>query len=107
MRYPTQIHRPASAAVSADVVVCFDDEAVEWRRLGRRMEIVIPAEGKLSFTRGVISSQPMDFPPDFRDVLLASGFRLTAGRCFGLRLRSRLTATVWTVWRRRRTACCT
>lgn len=31
MRYPTQIHRPASAAVSADVVVCFDDS--EFTRL--------------------------------------------------------------------------
>ena len=47
---------------------------------GRNPEIVVPAEGTLSFEWGLLANETLN-PPDCADALIAAGFRLANGTC--------------------------
>ena len=62
------------------IIICLDHQAVAMNQAGRRLEIVVPAEGTLSFEKGLLSNTPLDLP-DNHDALIAGGFRLLDGSC--------------------------
>ncbi len=64
----------------AAVLICFDDQAAMMRANGRPMEIVIPAEGTLSFEKGILSPYPLNLPAESEELCLHAGFRLADGR---------------------------
>ena len=63
----------------ADAVVCFEYEAVEFEKMGKQLEIVVPQEGTLSYAQGIFSNVQIKVPSD--SVLLSAGLRLLDGRC--------------------------
>lgn len=64
----------------APVVLCLDYEAAEWNRAGGNYEIIVPKEGTLSFTMGLLSDLPLTVEPGFNKALLSAGFPLADGR---------------------------
>ncbi|NLT57984.1 MAG: hypothetical protein GXX99_03380 [Clostridiales bacterium] len=65
----------------APIWICFDSQAAARIRSGEDIEVVIPAEGTLSYARGLLSNAPLDLPGDAGAALLESGLRLPDGRC--------------------------
>lgn len=61
---------------SAPILICFDHEAAE-----RGLEIVVPAEGTLTFTKGLLSRSALSFPDALGAALVDAGFRLPDGTC--------------------------
>lgn len=61
--------------------ICFDSEAAARIKNGENLEIVIPAEGTLTYTRGLLSKTPLTLPDNTEQALLDAGLRLTDGRC--------------------------
>ena len=45
---------------NAPILICFDYQAAAMNEAGRNMEIIIPAEGTLSFEKGLLSNYPID-----------------------------------------------
>ncbi len=83
------IHKDGRLSFSnpdAAVQICFDYEAVQQIKAGRKLEIVLPREGTLTFLKGLISQQSLVFSQDADQQLLAAGFRLPDGRCENLSL---------------------
>lgn len=66
---------------AAPVLICFDHEAAALVQQGRHLEIVIPREGTISFTRGLLSRAAVALPANLEEELLRAGFRLPDGRC--------------------------
>ena len=62
------------------VLICFDYQAAALQLAGRPMEIIIPAEGTLCFTKGFLS-RSAEWPPPAPALLTAAGFRLPDGSC--------------------------
>ena len=82
-RLLSRIHSQGNLALGdfdAPLLICFDHQAAAMSLSGRNLEIIVPAEGTLSFQKGMLSSLPIDLP-DNRDALLAAGFRLPDGAC--------------------------
>lgn len=65
----------------APIQICFDHEAAALLREGRNLEIVVPMEGTLNFTKGLLSHSALSFSGDLHAGLLQAGFRLPDGRC--------------------------
>ena len=63
------------------ILICFDYQAEALAKAGRNMEIIVPAEGTLSFEKGLLSELKLDLP-NSRDKLLDAGFRLLDGTCY-------------------------
>ena len=67
--------------ISAPIQICFDSDAAAKIKNGENIKIVIPAEGTLSFVRGLISDDIINLPDDFEQMLLENNLRLADGRC--------------------------
>ena len=65
---------------TAAVLICLDDQAAELKKQGRNLEIIVPEEGTLTFTRGLLSRSELALP-DLSQALLAAGCRLPDNRC--------------------------
>ena len=63
------------------IVICYDFQAAAMIRDGRSMEIIVPAEGTLTYERGLLSQTELVFAGDADSLLLLAGFRLPDGRC--------------------------
>lgn len=64
----------------APILVCFDCHVAALVDEGRNLEIVIPEEGTLTFEKGLVSTEPLQFPEDLEERLMDAGLRLTDGR---------------------------
>lgn len=62
------------------IVICLDYEAAAWKRDGRNIEIIVPKEGTLSYTLGLLSDVPLALEPGLDDALLSAGLPLSEGR---------------------------
>ncbi len=62
----------------AAVLVCLDSEAAALIGQGRPLEVVVPRDGSLTVTRGLLAPAPLVLPP-VSDALLAAGYRLPDG----------------------------
>lgn len=69
-----QLDRP-----DAPVLLCLDYEAAAWNRRGGTYEIIVPAEGTLSYRMGLLSDVPLTLEPGLDDALLSAGFPLANG----------------------------
>ena len=65
---------------SPPILICFDYQAEEMIRRGSDMEIIIPAEGTLTYEKGLLSNTELVFDADVDGMLLGAGFRLVDGR---------------------------
>ena len=59
------------------VDICPDSEAIRRIRQGADLEIIVPRDGTLTYTLGVLSNEPVPVPD--RDALLRAGLRLPDG----------------------------
>ena len=69
--------------VAAAIQIGFDSDFVTRIRAGENLEIIVPQEGTLSFSKGILSPWEIAFPENAEEILLAAGLRLTNGRCDG------------------------
>lgn len=65
---------------SAPIILCLDYEAVACNQNGGNYEIVVPKEGTLSYTMGLLSDVPLTTKVGLGDALLSAGLPLTDGR---------------------------
>ena len=73
--YSAYLHKAVSPA-GAHVYVLFDYQAVQLNKSGRHLQIIVPREGTLTFPKGILARQPLDFNRDvLNKTLLAEGFR--------------------------------
>ena len=66
------------------VIICFDHQAASLAAAGRKLDIIVPKEGTLTFVTGLLSKEALIFPDNWEEQLLSSGFRLTSGESEGL-----------------------
>ena len=66
---------------TAPIQICFDSYAAEKIKNGENFEIIIPAEGTLSYVKGLLSDKPLIFPDNINQILLEHGLRLADGSC--------------------------
>lgn len=66
-------------ASDAPVLICLDYEAAAWNRNGAQYEIIVPAEGTLSFSMGLLSEVPLTLEPGLGEALLSAGLPLAEG----------------------------
>ncbi len=65
----------------APLTVCFDWQAAQLRLGGRNIEIVVPAEGTLSFERGLVSTDALTLEDGVWRRLADGGYRTVRGDC--------------------------
>ena len=63
----------------APILLCMDYEAVAWNREGGQYEIIVPAEGTLSYRMGLLSDVPLTPDVGLDEVLLSVGLPLVSG----------------------------
>ena len=63
----------------ADIQICFDYQAAAQMKAGRKLEIIIPEEGTLSFTKGLLSNKELKLPVHMDILLEQSGLRTDEG----------------------------
>ena len=63
------------------IQICFDSDAVARIKNGENVEIVVPSEGTLTYTCGLLSNTPLTLPADTEQILLDHALRLTDTRC--------------------------
>lgn len=66
---------------AAPIQICFDYQAAAQIQAGRALEVIVPAEGTLSFMRGLLSHRELPLAGDMEAALIKQGFRLADGRC--------------------------
>ena len=64
----------------APITICFDHQAAAMAAAGRNIDIIVPAEGTLSFGKGLLAQKPLSMPTGAEALLLEAGFRLPDGR---------------------------
>ena len=64
---------------NAPVLICLDYEAAAWNREGGNYEIIVPAEGTLSYQIGLLSDSPLTLKPGLDAALLSAGLPLASG----------------------------
>lgn len=57
------------------VSVCWDYQAVEMKKQNKDIEIIIPSDGTLTYSVGVVSEKPIAFPSDMTQRLFDAGLR--------------------------------
>ena len=57
------------------VLVCWDYQAAQLKKHNSNIEIIIPIEGTLDYSIGIVSEQSINFPSDISDRLFSAGFR--------------------------------
>ena len=65
----------------APVLICFDYNAAQLIKNGKNIEIIVPAEGTLTYQRGLLSDTELSFSEDTDNILLSAGLRLLDGHC--------------------------
>lgn len=63
----------------APILICLDYEAAAWNRDGGTYEIIVPAEGTLSYRMGLLSDVPLTLDPGLDEALLTAGLPLAGG----------------------------
>ena len=63
------------------ILICWDYQVAAMIKEGRNLEIIVPAEGTFSYTRGLLSNKEVSFPKDMDSIFISAGFRLPDGRC--------------------------
>lgn len=63
----------------APILLCLDCEAAAWNRNGGNYEIIVPAEGTLSYRMGLFSDVPLALEPGLDAALLSAGLPLASG----------------------------
>lgn len=63
----------------APILLCMDYEAVAWNREGGQYEIIVPAEGTLSYRMGLLSDVPLTPDAGLDEALLSAGLPLVSG----------------------------
>ena len=63
------------------ILICYDYAAARLIKNGRKLEIIVPAEGTLSYEKGLLSTDELTFSGDTEALLLSNGFRLLNGCC--------------------------
>ena len=58
------------------MLICLDCEAAAWNRNGGNYEIIVPAEGTLSYRMGLLSDVPLTLEPGLDETLLSAGLSL-------------------------------
>mgnify|MGYP002549361644 FL=1 len=66
---------------AAPIQICFDYQAAAQIQAGRALEVIVPAEGTLSFMRGMLSRRELPLAGDMEAALIKQGFRFADGRC--------------------------
>ena len=66
-------------APDAPILICLDCEAAAWNRNGGNYEIIVPAEGTLSYRMGLLSDVPLTLEPGLDETLLSAGLPLADG----------------------------
>ena len=66
-------------APDAPILICLDCEAAAWNRNGGNYEIIVPAEGTLSYRMGLLSDTPLTLEPGLDETLLSAGLPLADG----------------------------
>jgi len=66
---------------TSSIQICFDSDAAARIKNGEDIEIIIPPEGTLAYTRGLLSNTQLNLPDNTEQILFESGLRLTDGRC--------------------------
>lgn len=66
-------------APDAPILICLDCEAAAWNRNGGNYEIIVPAEGTLSYRMGLLSDVPLTLEPGLDETLLSAGLPLVDG----------------------------
>ena len=57
------------------VSVCWDYQAVAMKKENENIEIIIPSDGTLTYSVGVVSEKPIDFPENMQQRLYSAGLR--------------------------------
>ena len=73
--------RLAQNSFEPPVVICYDYQAAALLRAGKNIEMVVPAEGTLTYEKGLLSKRPLEFRGDANALLYAAGLRLRGGAC--------------------------
>ncbi|MGD9560007.1 MAG: histidine kinase N-terminal 7TM domain-containing protein [Oscillospiraceae bacterium] len=73
--------RLARRTFDEPIVICFDHQAAALIKSGRNIEILVPSEGTLTFSKGLLSNTEISFAEDVETALLAAGLRLPGGQC--------------------------
>ena len=55
------------------ILICLDFEAAAWNHSGENYEIVVPVEGTLSYSIGLLSDVPLTLEPGLDEALLSAG----------------------------------
>lgn len=66
-------------APDAPILICLDCEAAAWNRNGGNYEIIVPAEGTMSYRMGLLSDVPLTLEPGLDETLLSAGLPLADG----------------------------
>lgn len=62
------------------ITICYDYQAATLIENGRNIEIIIPAEGTLTYQKGLLSNEKLDFQGNIDKLLLESNLRLLDGQ---------------------------
>lgn len=65
----------AFGKTDASVSVCWDYQAATLKKKNKNIEIIIPSDGTLTYSVGVVSEKPVDFPLDMPQRLYDAGLR--------------------------------
>lgn len=66
-------HRLKKDDMSCPIIVCFDYQAAALNAEGRNYELIIPADGTLSYEVGILSNTEINFPDNMNDILINCG----------------------------------
>ena len=65
----------AYGKIDTPVSVCWDYQAVLMKKQNKSIEIIIPDDGTLVYSVGVVSEKPIEFPADMKQRLFDAGLR--------------------------------
>lgn len=73
-------HRLNMNSFESPLIICYDYQAVALIENGRNLQIIIPSEGTLTYEKGLLSTETLNFAGDIDKILLESKFRLLNGQ---------------------------
>ncbi len=65
----------------APLLIMFDYQAVDLKKHGRNLEIVVPEDGTYVFERGILSKEEMHFPDNMSELVIGKGICTIDGEC--------------------------
>ncbi len=64
----------------SSILICYDYQAIALIKENRNLEIIIPAEGTLSYVKGLLSNSEITLAENIDSKLISAGLRLPDGR---------------------------